>query len=156
MLEIRVDLQEEYNILCGARRTAALRRQAKEGQHCFVKQDIKRRDELEYLDRLWQTKVRAEKEKGLVLHAILALSQQDQDYYHEKKNIFKPSLMRTPPGMPVDVKYCKIVIALSFIAIHGKLISNSPIVLPRINSMDSSMTPDSPTVFVTAQLPRIP
>ncbi len=67
MLEIRVDLREEYNILCQARRTAAPRRQAKEGQHCVVERDIKLHDELEYLDWTWRTKVRAEKEKGLVL-----------------------------------------------------------------------------------------
>ncbi len=89
MLEIRVDLQTEYGILCRARSTAALRRKAKEGQHCFVTRDVERRDELEYLDRSWRTKARAEKEKGLVPLKVSALSQQDQDYYHEQKNYFQ-------------------------------------------------------------------
>jgi len=89
MLKIRVDLQEEYGILCQARRAADLRRRAKEGQHCFVEKDVKRCQELEYLDRLWRTKACAEKEKGLVPLKVLALSQQDQDYYYEQKNHFK-------------------------------------------------------------------
>ncbi len=46
MLKIQVDLQEEYNILVCARRTANLRRKAKEGQHCFVQQDVQCRDKL--------------------------------------------------------------------------------------------------------------
>ncbi len=49
MLEIQVDLQEEYYILVCARRSANLKRKAKEGQHLFGEQDIKRRQELEYL-----------------------------------------------------------------------------------------------------------
>ncbi len=89
MLEIRVDLQTEYNILCWAGRTAALRRQAKEGQHCFIERDVKRRDELEYLTRTWWTKARAKKEKGLEPQTILALSQKDQDYYYEQKKYFQ-------------------------------------------------------------------
>ncbi len=83
MLEIQVDLQEEYGILCQARRTADQKRKAKQGQHCFVEQDINRCDKLEYLDRSWWTKAQAKKEKGLVPLKILALSQEDQDYYHE-------------------------------------------------------------------------
>ncbi len=89
MLEIRVDLKKENNILCQARRTAALRRKAKEGQHCFVTQDVKRRDELEYLDWSWRTKAGSKKEKGLVPLKILALSQEDQDYYYEQKKYFQ-------------------------------------------------------------------
>ncbi len=49
MLKIQVDLQEEYKILVCARSNATLRRKSKEGQHCFVKQEIKCSDELEYL-----------------------------------------------------------------------------------------------------------
>ena len=54
-----------------------------------------------------------------------------------KKIIFKPSPMRTLPGMPADMKYCKIVIALTSFAIHGKLILNSLPVPLRINLMGS-------------------
>ncbi len=64
-------------------------KKAKEGQHCFVKQDVERRQELEYLDRLWQTKSCAKKEKGLVLLKVSALSQEDQDYYYEQKKYFQ-------------------------------------------------------------------
>ncbi len=49
MLKIKVDLQKEYDILLCERRTANLRRKANEGQHCFVTQDVKHREELEYL-----------------------------------------------------------------------------------------------------------
>ncbi len=62
---------------------------AKEGQHCFVERDVNHHDKLEYLDRTWQTKARAEKEKGLVLLKVLALSQEDQDYYYKQKNHFQ-------------------------------------------------------------------
>ncbi len=86
MLEIQVDLQEEYGILCQARRTANLRRKAKEGQHCFIEQDVKHCQELEYLVQLWRTKARAKKGRGLVPLTVSALSQQDQDFYHEKKS----------------------------------------------------------------------
>ncbi len=89
MLEIQVDLQEECGILCQARKTAALRRKAKEGQHCFVTRDVKRHEELEYLDWSWRTKARTKKEKGLVPLKVLALSQQDQDYYYKQKNHFQ-------------------------------------------------------------------
>ncbi len=61
MLEIQADLQEEYGILCQARRTAALRRIANESQHCFITRDVKHREELEYLDWSWQTKAQAKK-----------------------------------------------------------------------------------------------
>ncbi len=44
-----LDLQEEYGIHFQARRTADPRRKAKEGQHCFVEQDVKHHDVLEYL-----------------------------------------------------------------------------------------------------------
>ncbi len=80
MLKIQVDLQEEYNILVYERRTANLRRKAKECQHCFGKQDVKRRQEL--LTWAWQTKAHAKKEKGLVPLKVLALSQEDWHYYH--------------------------------------------------------------------------
>ncbi len=88
MLKIQVDLQEEYNILVHARLTANKRRKAKEGQHCFVHWDFKHCDELEYLIWQWQTKAGAKKQKGLILLKVSALSQKDQDYYHEQKNSF--------------------------------------------------------------------
>ncbi len=47
MLKIQVDLQQEYNILICARRTANMRRKAKQGQHCFVACNVKRRQDLE-------------------------------------------------------------------------------------------------------------
>ncbi len=86
MLKIQVDLQQEYWILVHARRTADLRRKAKEGQYCFIERDVKCRDELEYLTQHWQTKAHAKKQKGLVLLKVSALSQKDQDYYHKQKN----------------------------------------------------------------------
>ncbi len=49
MIKIQVDLQEEYYFLVGAKNTAALRKKANEGQHCFVLQDVQQCDELEYL-----------------------------------------------------------------------------------------------------------
>ncbi len=49
MLKIQVDLQDEYNILVYARRTANLRRKANEGQHCFVKRDIKSLGKLDWI-----------------------------------------------------------------------------------------------------------
>ncbi len=78
MLKIQVDLQEEYNILVCARQTSNLRRKAKEGQHCFVKQDIKRFEELEYLLSQQQTQACAEKDKGLVPLTVLALSKKNK------------------------------------------------------------------------------
>ncbi len=89
VLEIQVDLQEEYYILVCARSTATMRRQAKKGQHCFVEHNIKRCQELEYLIWLLETKACAKKEKGLVPLKVSALSQEDQDYYHEQKNHFQ-------------------------------------------------------------------
>ncbi len=89
MLKIQVDLQQENGILCQARRTANLRRKAKEGQNCFVEWDVKRSEELEYLTQQWQTKAHAEKENGLVLLKVSALSQKDQDYYCEQKNHYQ-------------------------------------------------------------------
>ncbi len=89
MLKIQVDLQEEYNILVCARHTANLRRKAKEGQHCFVQQDVKCSDWLEYLTWQLQTKAHAEKQKALVLLKVLALSQKVQDYYYEQKNHYQ-------------------------------------------------------------------
>ncbi len=49
MLEFRVDLQEDYDILVCTRPTADLKRKAKECQHCFVTQDVTCCDKLEYL-----------------------------------------------------------------------------------------------------------
>ncbi len=63
MLKIQADLQEEYGILIHARRTRDLRRKAKVGQHHFVEQDVKRRDELEYLIQQWQKKPLSKKKK---------------------------------------------------------------------------------------------
>ncbi len=48
MLKIRVDHQEVHDIIVCARSTAALRSKAEEGQHCFILQVVKCRDELEY------------------------------------------------------------------------------------------------------------
>ncbi len=53
MLKVQVDLMVEYNILVSARRTAALRKKADEGQHLFVKWDVKCHYELEYLTQQW-------------------------------------------------------------------------------------------------------
>ncbi len=66
-----------------------MRRKGKEGQHGFGEQDVKHCQELEYLVWGWQTKARAKKVKGLVPLKVLALSQQDQDYYHQQKNHFQ-------------------------------------------------------------------
>ncbi len=89
MLKIWVDLQEEYNILVHARCTANLRRKAKEGQHCFVEQDVECYDKLEYLIWQLQTKAPTKKEKGLVPIKISALSLEDLDYYHEQNNHYQ-------------------------------------------------------------------
>ncbi len=89
MLKILVDLQEEYNILVCARITAAQRRKAIEGQHCFLPQDVSCCEELEYLLQHWQSKVSAKKEKGMIPMTVLAFSQKDQDFYHEQKNHFQ-------------------------------------------------------------------
>ncbi len=82
MLKIHVDLQEEYNILVHAQI-------AKEGQYCFVTQDVACCDELEYVIWQWQTRSHAKKDKGLVLLTVLALSQKYQDFHHEQKNHYQ-------------------------------------------------------------------
>ncbi len=155
MLKIQVDLQEEYYILCQTRSTANMRRKAKEDQHCFKEQDVKHRQELEYLVQLCQTKAYAKKENRLVPLKVSVLSHEDQDCYHEQKIIFKPLPTCTPPGMPANMKYHRVVIALTFFVIHGKLILNSLQVLLRLSLMGSLTILDSLTVLVTAQLPRI-
>ena len=85
MLDIRADLEQEYKILTQARRIADMRRKAKKGQHCFVNRDVNRRQELEQIIRAWHTKVRSEKDKGLIPRKLSALSQEDQNFYHEQK-----------------------------------------------------------------------
>ncbi len=122
MLEIWVDLQKEYDILVCARCTANLRRKAKEGQHCFILQDVKHLEELEYLLQKWQTQAHAEKDKGLVPIKVLALSQNHQDFYYSQKIIIKPLSMCTLTGILVAKQFHKLVIALTFTVIHGKLI----------------------------------
>ncbi len=124
MLKIRVDIQQEYSILVCARRTANMRRKSKEGQYCFVEQDVECHDKLEYLNWVWLTKACAEKQKWLVPLMVLDLSEEDQDYYHEQKNIIKLLQMRTLTGMPADMKKHKLVIALTLIVSHGMLILN--------------------------------
>ncbi len=89
MLKIRVDPQEECNILVHAWITATLRRKAKEGQHCFITQDVKCHDKLEYPIQQWQTKAHAKKDKGLILLTVSALSWTDQDFYHCQKNHYQ-------------------------------------------------------------------
>ncbi len=76
MLEIQEDLKEEYNVLICARITAAQRRKAKEGQHCFVQQDLKHCDKLEYLIWQRQTQARDKQDKRMILMTVLALSQE--------------------------------------------------------------------------------
>ncbi len=155
MLKIQVDLQEKYNILVCARRTANLRRKAKEGQHCFVQQDIKCQNELEYITWQWQTKACVKKDKGMIPMTVLALSQEDQDYYHEQKIIIKSLLTHTLTGMPSNANYHKLIIALTFIVNHGMLILNFLWVLPRLLLMGSLMKLDSLAVLVRAHLSRI-
>ncbi len=93
-LKIQVDLQEEYNILVWARRTANLRRKAKEGQNCFVEWDFNSRDELEYLTWQWQTKAHAKKEKSLVPLKESALSQKDLDIITVNKKALSDNCRR--------------------------------------------------------------
>ncbi len=64
MLEIRVDLRTEYGILTSARRTANLRRKAKQSQHCFVNRDVTRQTDLERVIPMWESKPCAKKIKG--------------------------------------------------------------------------------------------
>ncbi len=64
MLEIQADLREEYGILTSARRTANMRRKAKQGQHCFINCDVSRCDCLMRIICMWESKARAEKDKG--------------------------------------------------------------------------------------------
>ncbi len=66
-----------------------MRRQAKEGQHCVVQQDITRCDELEYLIHQWQTKACAERDKGMITMTVLALSQEHQDFYNEQRKHYQ-------------------------------------------------------------------
>ncbi len=89
MLKIQVDLQEEYNILVCARHTADLRRKAKEGQRCFVQQEVKCHEELEYLIQQWHTKACAKQDKGMIPMTVLASSQEHQDFYHKQKNHYQ-------------------------------------------------------------------
>ncbi len=85
MLKIQVDLQKDYAIIVCERNTATQRRKTSESQHCFVKQHVKCHEESEYLTWQWLTNSCAEKEKGLVLLKVLALSQKDQQFYEEQK-----------------------------------------------------------------------
>ncbi len=87
MLEIWVDLQEEYSTLVCSWCTFDLRRKAREGQYSFVEQDIKQCDELEYLTWVGQTKAHVKKEKGLVALKVSSLSQEVQIIIMNKKTL---------------------------------------------------------------------
>ncbi len=89
MLKIRVDLRQEHTLLVRARRTADMRRLAKQGQHSFVARDSSRREKLETIIRLWKTKAQAEEDKGLIPMTLSALSQKDQDYYNEQREHYQ-------------------------------------------------------------------
>ncbi len=115
----QVDLQEEYNILVCARSTVNLRRKAEEGQHCFVEQDVKHGDELEYLTWQWETKACAKKEKGLVLLKYQPYCKKIKHIIMTKEIIIKPLPMRTLTGMPANAHYHKMVIALTFLWTMG-------------------------------------
>ncbi len=66
-----------------------MRRKAKQGQHCFVACDVERHHHLQRIICMWESKAHEEKDKGLILTKVSALSQQDQDYYQEQKNHFQ-------------------------------------------------------------------
>ncbi len=81
---------------------------------------------------------------------VLALFQEHQEFHNEQKMIIKPLPMRTLTGILANVKYHKLVIALTFIVIHGKLILHSLQVLLRL-----LLKLDSSEVLVKAHLPQI-
>ncbi len=52
----------------------------------------------------------------MILLTVSALSQKDQDFYHEQKIIIKPSPSHTLIGILTKVQFYKPVILLTFIA----------------------------------------
>ncbi len=68
---------------------------------------------------------------------ISALSQEHQKFYNEQKIIIKPLPTHTLTGICANVKYHKLVIALTFIAIHGTLNLHSLQALSRLLLMGS-------------------
>ncbi len=155
IIKICIDLQYEFNILTQARRTANLKGKARDGQHCYIKQDQCHRELLECILHQWCTLAYVEQDKGLVPLRVKDSSNEQQENYHELKNHYQRIADNILLAIIADKNICIIVIALIITLNHGKLILKSLQVLLRQSLMSSWQKLVSPAVLVRAYLPRI-